>query len=71
MVEMMTIHQIEMIYNFVYIVLLIGVCAGFSWLHVKVQKKAQLDYWLLTTLLFVGISFVTITLWYVTIGFVV
>lgn len=65
----MSIQDYEVLYNLLFIVILIFVCSMASLLTVYLYKK-NLKYWLFSTLYFVGITFSTIIVWYYVIGFI-
>lgn len=64
----MSIQDYGVLYNLLFIVILIFVCGMASLFTVKLYKKG-LSYWLFSTVYFVGITFSTITAWYFIIGF--
>lgn len=66
----MSITQIELIYHVVYFLILISICAWFSRRLLSRVQKFNLNYWIMSTILFTGISLGTVSLWYVTIGFI-
>ncbi|RCW44215.1 hypothetical protein [Paenibacillus prosopidis] len=65
----MTVDQISMLWNAVFIAILIVVCIIFGRIHLKIAGIFTKWRWLFTSVYFVSICFVTILLWYVTIGF--
>lgn len=63
----MSIQDYEVMYNLLFIVILIFVCSMASLFTVWLYKKA-LIYWLYSSIYFVGISITTIFIWYLTVG---
>jgi bacteriorhodopsin len=66
----MSVQEISMLYNALFIVILIVVCGFFSLVHLMIRDLLKWNYWIITTGLFVLISFSTILIWYNTIGFI-
>lgn len=64
----MSIQDYGVLYNLLFIVILIFVGGAVSLFTVWMYKKS-LKYWLFSTVYFVVITFTTISLWYLTIGF--
>lgn len=67
----MSVVEWSMIYNAVFIVILAVVCFIFSRIHLKTSGRFTKARWLFTSIYFIAITFVTITIWYATIGFIV
>lgn len=67
----MSINEISMVYNAVFIVILCIVCFIFSRIHLKIADKYTKKTWLFTSVYFIAVTFVTIAAWYSVIGFVV
>lgn len=65
----MTVDHMSMVYNLFYIIILIVVCGCASLFALWLNKRMKFKYWVFSTVYFVGITFTTITLWYLTIGF--
>jgi uncharacterized membrane protein HdeD (DUF308 family) len=66
----MSVEEMSLVYNLIFIGILMVVCGAFSVVHLLLRNKLNLNYWLLTTLLFVAICFITIFTWHYTIGFI-
>jgi multidrug transporter EmrE-like cation transporter len=66
----MSIEQISMLYNAVFIIILAIVCFIFSRIHLKIAGMFTKKRWLFTSIYFIAVCFITIAVWYNTIGFV-
>ena len=69
-VKLMSVDDLSVVYNLIFIGILITVCGLFSLIHLWIKDLINLSYWIQTTLLFTAICFITIFIWYFTIGFI-
>lgn len=67
----MSVDEISIVYNALFIIILFMVCFAFSSIHLKIAGRFTNKQWLFTSVYFIAVTFVTITLWYATIGFIV
>ena len=67
----MSVEELSIVYNALFIVILAMVCFIFSRIHLKIAGKFTKKLWLFTSVYFIAVCFSTISLWYVTIGFIV
>ena len=67
----MSVSELSIVYNAVFIIILCVVCFIFSRIHLKISDKYTKKRWLFTSVYFIAVTFVTITIWYGTINFIV
>lgn len=64
------LDEYSVLYNLIFILILVIVCGCASLFAIWLNKRMKFKYWLFSTIYFVAITFVTITIWYLTIGFI-
>lgn len=63
----MSLAEMEIIYNLVFILILIVVCALFCLIQLFIAKKITMKHWAINTVQFVSIVLLTIFIWRVAI----
>lgn len=66
----MTVGELSILYNIIFIVILAIVCFIFSRIHLKIAERFTQKRLLFTSIYFIAITFSTIILWQITVNII-